>query len=520
MRLKLALPLLAQWSYRASRTITRTAAGLILSCAIFHGAIYAADTASVDAKAGFKRTGWNACATHFMFPPTLYVTAVANAASYRCAISVGAVEHKVKSDEPALDLTPLWDALPWGRWHTAMLEALDANGASIQATETKFFKIATFTGGYRKAKCGYVESGRKCAEYVLGTLANWKDGEQNIGTYPDLFGAAHIRVLLTYAALEPRNLKAREAVAIAQKIGRRLITTSTGKDSVYAFMPQSHGPGVLQLSRTAMAGMAYLDLFAATKDQAFLDAANRIAETLKATQLPDGRWYFRVNPVDGKVIEDYTSDQAEAIFFLDALIRSHGRQDLAETCQRAVHWMLDNPVKTQHWQQQWDDVGTHVPYSNLEFYDAVFLALYLLEHATPGNEYQRIACGLFRYIEDQFVLWENSCDRRFITPGVLEQYKCYEVIDWHAAHVIRLCQALHKATGERLYLQKAQALADTLTVIQHPQGYYPTWMRQKPAQDPDELGPIDYGDLWPNCMSYTAETLMKFGQYLDQLEKR
>ncbi|MGD0093793.1 MAG: hypothetical protein ABSE73_28120 [Planctomycetota bacterium] len=468
----------------------------------------------------FKRAGWNAYATHFMYPPTLYTTALADAASYRCAISVGGVEHRVKSDTPALKLTALWDALPWGRWHTATLQALDAKGEPIEAAVTKFFKTATFSGEYLKAKCNYVESGRQCAEYVLGTLANWKDADQQIGTYPDLFGAAYIRVLLTYAELDPPSEKARLAVAIAQRIGRRLIATSTGKDCVYAFMPPSHGPGVLQVSRTAMAGMAYLELLAATKDTTFLDAANRIADTLKATQLPEGRWYFRVNPASGEALEDYTSDQAEAIFLLDGLIRNHGRNDLAEPCKRAVKWMLDNPVKTHYWQQQWDDVGPLEPYSNLEFYDTVFFALYLLEHATPENGYRQSACGLFRYIEDQFVLWENSCDRRFITPGVLEQYRCYEVIDWHAAHVIRLCQALHKTTGKRLYLQKAQALADTLTVIQHPEGYYPTWMRREPPLDPNELGQVDYSGLLPNCMSYTAEIMMKFGRYLAQLEKR
>ncbi|MCY3019314.1 MAG: hypothetical protein NTW87_09855 [Planctomycetota bacterium] len=467
-----------------------------------------------------KRAGWNAYATHFMYPPTLYVTALPDAASYRCIVTVDAVEHEVRSEQPALDLTPIWDALRCGRSHTATLQALDANGRPIEATTAGFFKIASFTGEYPKATREYTESGRKCAEYVFGTLAHWKTGEQDLGAYPDLFGAAYIRVLLTYAELEPKSEKAPEAVAIAQKIGRKLIASSTGNECVYAHMPPSHGPGVLQVSRTAMVGMAYLDLLRVTKGTEFLDVANRIADTLKATQLPEGRWYFRVNPANGKVVEDYTSDQAEAIFFLDELIANHDRKDLTETRDRAVAWTLDNPVKTRHWQQQWDDVGTCAPYSNLEFYDTVFFALYLLKHATPDNGYCRVACDLFRYIEDQFVLWENSRNRKFITPGVLEQYRCYEVIDWHAAHVIRLCQALHEATGEDIYLRKAQALADTLTVVQHAQGYYPTWMRYKPAKDPAEPRVVDYGGLWPNCMSYTAEILMKFGQYVARREKR
>jgi hypothetical protein len=460
-----------------------------------------------------KRTGWNAFAMHFMYPPTLSVTALPGAASYRCVVATDAGDRDVRSEQPVLDLAPVWDALPWGRSHAATLQALDASGRPIESLTVRFFKVAPFTGGYPKAARPYAESGRACAEYVLGTLSRWKTGEQDLGAYPGITGAAYIRVLLAYAELQPGNEKASEAVAVAQAIGRKLIAGSTGANFVYAHMPPSHASGVLQVSRTAMAGMAYLDLHRATKGAEFIDAAQRIANTLKATQLPEGRWVFRVNPADGRVLEDYTSDQAQAILFLDDLADHHGRKDLAGARDRAVSWMLDNPVKTRHWQQQWDDVGTCAPYSNLEFYDAALFALYLLRHATPENGYRRIACDLFRYIEDQFVLWENSCDRKFVVPGVLEQYQCYEVIDWHAAHVIRLCQALHEATGEAVYLNKARALADTLTVVQHAQGYYPTWMRYKPVQDPAAPREIDYGALWPNCMSYAAEVLMKFSRY-------
>ena len=282
-------------------------------------------------------------------------------------------------------------------------------------------------------------------------------------------------------------------------------------------MPLSHKPGqYLQVSHAAMAGLAYLDLHAATGDREFLDAALKIAQTLKSTQLPDGRWYFRVDAMTGKMVEDYTSDQAEAICFLDALARNHGRRELIPIVERATQWMLSNPVKTNHWQQQWDDVGLQPPYRNLEFYDAAFFAMHLLRYATPQNGYRQVAEDLFRYIEDQFVLWENSYNPQFIAPGVQEQYLCYITIDWHAAHFIRLCMAMHQATGDAIYLKKAAAMADTLTVIQHADGYFPTWMRQTPAKEPETLGTIDYSGLWPNCMSYTAEVLIKLDLYLAQ----
>jgi hypothetical protein len=31
---------------------------------------------------------------------------------------------------------------------------------------------------------------------------------------------------------------------------------------------------------------------------------------------------------------------------------------------------------------------------------------------------------------------------------------------------------------------------------------------------------VDYSDVWPNCTSYTGEMLMKFGKYVQGLERK
>ena len=468
-----------------------------------------------------QRTGWNVRARRFMYPPTFSAAPAAGAKSYAVGVQAkpGDLRQEAKSDTADISLAGIWDALPAARGYTACIEALDAGGKPLARTANfDFFKVAPFAGRPGEAKGGYVESGRRCARYVIAKrLADWKTAEPGkvpLPDFPALFYSAYIRVLVTYAGLAPGSPEAQDALALARKVGLDLVKTSTPADWAYPAMPLSHRPGnYLQVSRTAMAGMAYIDLAAATGDKTFLDAAMRIADALKATQLPDGRWYFRVDPRTGKAAEDYTSDQAEAIVFLDALADQHGRIDLTATRDKAVQWMLANPVKTRHWQQQWDDVPIKAPYENLEFYDTVFFGLFLLKHATPQNGYKETAAELYRYIEDQFVLWENSYNPEFIAPSVKEQYLCYIPIDWHAAHFIRFSMAMHQATGQAVYLEKARAMADSLTAVQHPDGYYPTWMRRKGAG-------IDYGDIWPNCTSYTGEMLMRLGRYIEGLEKK
>jgi maltose/maltodextrin transport system substrate-binding protein len=306
---------------------------------------------------------------------------------------------------------------------------------------------------------------------------------------------------------------AEQALVQAKKYGQDMLKSSTAADWVYANVPMSHHPKVFQVARGGMAGMAYLDLYAATQDKTWLDAATRIADTLKKNQLPEGRWPFRVEPQTGKVLEDYSSDQAEAILLLDELVRNHGQKDLQETLDKAVRWMLENPCKTFQWQQQWDDIGTVKPYGNLSWYDTALFIEYLLWHATPQNNYEAVAKDLARYIEDQFVEWEPVGNE--ITPGVREQYVCYPIIDWHCAHYIRVCMDFHAKTKDDVWLKKACALADTLTVVQHPSGFYPTWMNHKPSKEvPTELKDVNYSHIWPNCSSYVGEMLLRLGEYV------
>ncbi len=463
-----------------------------------------------------QRTGWNIHASRFMYPPVFAVIPPESSpAFYLCRMTGAGTEQSVQSPKPEVDLAPIWSALPAGAGYEVVIDAQDSDGRTLARTNFKFFKVAEFGGPYRPAKCSYVESGRRCAEYLRKTLEPWKRGETTPLPYPSLFGAAFIRLLVTDAQFEPGSERAREALEIAGRIAQYLIDHSTPKDWAYPNMPLSHPPGqYLQISRSAMTGLAYVDLYEATKDATYLEAAYRIAETLASKQLPEGRWYFRVDPQTGEVREDYTSDQAQAICFLDRLIRYHGRQDLIPVRDRALRWMLENPVKTRLWQQQWDDVLLRPPYSNLQFYDTVFLAEYLLANATPENDYLQIAAELFKFVEDQFVLWENSFNRQYIAPSVLEQYDCYFPIDWHVAHYIRFCQAMHAATKEEIYLKKARAMADTLTAVQHPEGFYPTWMTTKQPSESGELVEITYEGLWPNCMSYAAEILIRFDTYL------
>jgi hypothetical protein len=250
-----------------------------------------------------------------------------------------------------------------------------------------------------------------------------------------------------------------------------------------------------------------------TKDKKYLDAAVKIAETLRKTQLPEGRWYFRVDPKTGKAVVDYTSDAVQAMMLLDILVREYNHTEFTEARDKAVNWLLENPCKNYLWQQQYEDIKEFPPYGNLEWHDAGMFIEYLSAHADEHNGYAKVAEDLFRYIEDVFIEWQPSSPGRHITPAAMEQYDCYTAIDGHVANFIRVCMAMHRMTGDEIYLKKARAMADILTVVQHKDGYYPTWMSVSHWKNQRNLEDVTFKSIWVNCTVYDAEILMKFARY-------
>jgi mannose/cellobiose epimerase-like protein (N-acyl-D-glucosamine 2-epimerase family) len=81
------------------------------------------------------------------------------------------------------------------------------------------------------------------------------------------------------------------------------------------------------------------------------------------------------------------------------------------------------------------------------------------------------------------------------TPTALEQYDYYTPIDASMGDMIGAFAAAYKATGNRLYLEKARALADNITRHQREDGTIPTYFDSRKGSD------------WVNCMVYVADRL-------------
>ena len=95
---------------------------------------------------------------------------------------------------------------------------------------------------------------------------------------------------------------------------------------------------------------------------------------------------------------------------------------------------------------------------------------------TPAGAAEQLALAeeILCWAEDQFVIWsdppqlkprfENLDPKHWILPCSAEQYAMFEPISGSSAFMIVAYVRAFEATGKRLYLAKADALANALTV--------------------------------------------------------
>lgn len=507
-----------------------------LRCALSAAVILALAGLASAGQVAFERTGWTARTKQlFEHPPVFEFTTVPGAVSYHFTIT--GPDGRAETREtvlPRVDLNTLWPDLPPTGEFTLEAQArskeLDKALAVLSLT---FTKKEPFQGKSLPKKTDYRDAGFKCVQFMMDTLAGRREELRSFAVkpggvhgWPGLFYSAQIRLLATGATFGSAEIR-QEAITHIATFTDWLIQRNSPEDWAWPNCPPTqsiHGENtVIQPARLGLLGEAYLDAYAVNHDPRVLDAAMKMADTLKARQKPVGRWPFRVNAQTGETVIDYTSDQVEVVTFLERLIADHGRADLQPTVDRAVTWTLANPARTYRWEGQYDDMAGFDPYQGLEWYDTGFFILYLLRHADELNGYQGLAEDLLRYIEDQFIVWGFSPE--YITPGALEQYNCYQFVDYSIAHYIRICMGFHRATGNNVYLRKAKVMANTLTQLQHPDGWFacqhPTHAGD--ASKPGQLGTIQWRPKWglnylPNCSAYAAEMLIRFDAYLRTLE--
>ncbi|MCW3818904.1 hypothetical protein ONA91_31140 [Micromonospora sp. DR5-3] len=482
-------------------------------------------------------TGPTAYATRFVYPPTLtWDGKRTGAARYEVLIANGAgVVRREPTDQPRVDLTQMWEQLPYGPLDVMVLGLGPDGTETCLAGHRRFAKAPGFDG-VAQAPLDWADAVRRNMAYLLAPARDevrpyerglprcaWSSFEDSITgqrshvSFPALHAPSYIMGFLRFADAFPDDRLAAEARHQADRYGEWLLTHRHPADWTCALFPYStleHGQvgGVVEgtaitLVRAARVGEAMMELNRATGEPRYLDYAWHLARRLRDLQRPDGSWPYRVQPRTGEVVEEYTSNAIAPVRLFELLEEIELDASLTAARERAVEWILAGPVRDGLWQGMYEDVSERLPYENLQHWDTNDTITYLLRRRP---DLLAVTKELNRYIEDQFVVWQPRdpvVDVRCPTPAVLEQYVCYKPIEAHAGRWLVTLTALHEATGEGGYLDKAVATANAIVRTQQPGGAFSTWGFDERFGRP--LLTLD----WPGC---NAEAVIGLLRMIDQ----
>lgn len=456
---------------------------------------------------------WNGHSRTFIHPPAFDFKSVNGAKTYRFTLRPEKDEPVVwTASEPWQGVdAKVWSALAPG-YLTLCVEGLDvAQNVVGVAGERKFYRAAVFCGPYPAAARDYREAAHRvyAAVFRLPHVQEWLTADEPPGSYdlycyPSKILSAMIAALVRHADAAPVDRE--KALAIARKMADWLIARSQPENAPLAFFPPTYWgdrrkvavdyAGQNMLVYPATAANAFFALADATGEARYRERAVQIARTYLKLQGEDGTWPLKVHEKDGRPVRANRMVPDHDLFdLLDRAAAVTGDAAFSAAAARAFDSILKGPCVTWDWGAQFEDVDPLPPYVNLQKGVPADVARRLF--AKGGDN--ALAREIVDWCEDQFVVWSDPVHhmdwQHWKMPTALEQYEYYTPIDASMADMVGAFSAAFAATGDRLYLEKAKALADNLTRNQRPDGTIPTYFDSRQGSD------------WVNCMVYAAERL-------------
>lgn len=483
------------------------------------------------------RLFWNINSTQFTFAPAFQFPRIPSCKTYRfTATDCHGGTHTFDADVPTASLSPIWGEIPTG-FVSLTVESIGKYSGQVRHLigARTFFKCDPFPGrsALPKRARSYREAALNSYRYIYNNeiLQYWlehglpkPDYAHNV--YPAKMNSSVILAMVDYAVSYPENRET--ALQVARNAADYMISISfpaghplEGLPPTYSFdglveeVVNEVAPAAKGCKDTTMmiypvaAGNAYLALFTATKEQKYLDAALAIARFYKANLHPAGSWYLLYDCNTGKPLKDNLCIEFRFVEFFAELHRITGEECWRALSEAHYQYICKTCLENYNWEGQFEDIPVTGGYRNLTHFAANKMIAHIAENEADDPEKVEVAKDLMRFVEDQFVVWgevpnwsERAPENVSHTPAGLEQYLCYWPIDSSTATIIGGFMDLYRLTKDRLYLEKAMALADAITRHQEENGMIPTFFMGENCS----YGHFNY---WINCQIWTTGILQK-----------
>ena len=494
-------------------------------------------------RGGGGKPFWNLNSSQFMFAPQFLFPEIPGAAKYvYTATDSQGKTHSFEANTPTADLCPIWADIAVG-FVTLTVEAPHRFlGRSFTAGTRTFYKTAPFPG--REAlppkACSYKECAASAFRFVFEdpSCRYWlehgkPDPEYYHNVYPSKTISSLVNAMIAYAELCPENKS--EALKLATNAADYLLSITYGAESklegvppTYSFLGlnkenvDKNAPAAYRRRNTVMmiypasVGLMYLALEKATGDSKYFEAAKKIIDYYKKTVLPNGSWYLLVDAMSGKEESKNFVVHFTVLNFLHNFYERTKDEEVGELEKNYYDCIVKVSLENYNWEGQFEDIALSGNYQNLTHLNADSMIMYIAKNFPDNPEKIAEAEELMRFVEDQFVVWGKHAPWNqhlaggdyWYSPAALEQYYWYVPIDGSTITVMRAFLELYRATKKPLLLEKACALADSITRMQHPKtGVIPThWMWEDCTER--------LQNFWLNChigtafgMKYIAEVL-------------
>jgi hypothetical protein len=153
------------------------------------------------------------------------------------------------------------------------------------------------------------------------------------------------------------------------------------------------------------------------------------------------------------------------VHFFEDLAEFTGNEEYRRVRNRAFHWLMENPVKTNDWQGFYGDISTGA--KSYDQWTALDTAMYLIENRGGNPTYLPTALNIVKWAEDRLVVKDGYYRG---VPAIWEQSSYPVILTMHTNRLAEVYAHLWGATGDPKYRRLAEQIANTVTWLQMSDG--------------------------------------------------
>lgn len=215
------------------------------------------------------------------------------------------------------------------------------------------------------------------------------------------------------------------------------------------------GVGVIQPDKVGELGFAFLRMYEfsgnANYRNAAVQAADMLASHVRTGDASRSPWPFRVYAATNIAREEYSADVIGPIRLFDELIRLNigNTVSYGTARQTAWNWLMTYPMQNNVWANYFEDIPIQSNLQNVNQYNALETAYYLLEHPESDANWQSHVAGLIRWVENTFAV------SQFGANAIKEQVAFSFVMGSHTSRYAGVNALLSQRTGDVAAKEKA-----------------------------------------------------------------